>query len=212
MPVACNPGIQLICWGNVTRNLLLWTLTVVASTACALGQQDNPAAQQAVLNKYCVTCHSAKLHTGGLSLQDVDLNNVPAAAETWEKVIRKLRTGSMPPQGMPRPDGPATDALASFFEISLNRAAAAKPNPGHAAMHRLNRAEYANAIHDLLALNVDATALLPPDDESSGFDNIADVLRMSPSLMERYLSASWNISRDAVGDMNIAPATAVYRV
>ena len=79
-------------------------------------------------------------------------------------------------------------------------------------MHRLNRAEYANAIHDLLALDVDATALLPPDDESSGFDNIADVLRMSPSLMERYLSASWNISREAVGNMSIAPATATYRV
>ncbi len=202
----------MICWGNVTRNLLLWAVAVVASTAGAFAQQDTPAAQQAVLNKYCITCHSAKLRIGGLSLQDADVNNVPAAAETWEKVIRKLRTGSMPPQGMPRPDGPATDALASFFEISLNRAAAAKPNPGHAAMHRLNRAEYANAIHDLLALNVDATALLPPDDESSGFDNIADVLRMSPSLMERYLSASWNISRAAVGNMNIAPATTTYRV
>ncbi|MGP0074500.1 MAG: DUF1592 domain-containing protein [Bryobacteraceae bacterium] len=196
----------------MTRNLLLWAVAVVASTAGAFAQQDTPAAQQAVLNKYCITCHSAKLRIGGLSLQDADVNNVPAAAETWEKVIRKLRTGSMPPQGMPRPDGPATDALASFFEISLNRAAAAKPNPGHAAMHRLNRAEYANAIHDLLALNVDATALLPPDDESSGFDNIADVLRMSPSLMERYLSASWNISRAAVGNMNIAPATTTYRV
>jgi Protein of unknown function (DUF1592)/Protein of unknown function (DUF1588)/Protein of unknown function (DUF1587)/Protein of unknown function (DUF1585)/Protein of unknown function (DUF1595) len=145
-------------------------------------------------------------------LQDANLANVPADAETWEKVIRKLRTGSMPPQGMPRPDAAAIDTLASFLETSLDRAATAKPNPGHAAMHRLNRAEYANAIHDLLALDVDATALLPPDDESSGFDNIADVLRMSPSLMERYLSASWNISREAAGNMNIAPATATYRV
>jgi hypothetical protein len=193
------------------RDLVLWTVAVVGSTVVAFAQ-DSAATQQAVINKYCVTCHSAKLRTGGLSLQDADLNNLPAAAETWEKVIRKLRTGSMPPQGMPRPDGPTTDGLASFLEISLDRAAAANPNPGHAAMHRLNRAEYANAIRDLLALDVDATALLPPDDESSGFDNIADVLRMSPSLMERYLSASWNISREAVGNMNIAPATTTYRV
>ncbi|MBV9768048.1 MAG: DUF1592 domain-containing protein [Bryobacterales bacterium] len=178
----------------------------------ALAQQDSPAAQQAVLNKHCVTCHSAKLRTGGLSLQDADLNNVPAGAETWEKVIRKLRTGSMPPQGVPHPDAAAVNNLASYLEVSLDRAAAATPNPGHAAMHRLNRAEYANAIHDLVGLDVDATALLPPDDESSGFDNIADVLRMSPSLMERYLSASWNISREAVGNMNIAAATTTYRV
>jgi mono/diheme cytochrome c family protein len=191
----------------------LWLLAAaVASAAVASGQQGTPATPQAVMNKYCITCHSAKLHTGGLSLQDADLNDVPSAAETWEKVIRKLRTGSMPPQGMPRPDAATVASFASFLETSLDRAAAAKPNPGHAAMHRLNRAEYANAIHDLLALDVDSTALLPPDDESSGFDNIADVLRMSPSLMERYLSASWNISREAIGNMNIAPATATYRV
>jgi hypothetical protein len=175
-------------------------------------QQESPAAQQAVLNKYCVVCHSAKLRTGGLSLESADLNNLPAGAETWEKVIRKLRTGSMPPQGMPRPTPASLNGLASFLETSLDRAAAAKPNPGRAAMHRLNRAEYANAIHDLLGLDVDSTALLPADDESSGFDNIADVLRMSPSLMERYLSASWNISREAVGNMSIASSTATYRV
>jgi mono/diheme cytochrome c family protein len=195
-----------------SRDLLWWTAAVIGSTVVAWAQQDAPATQQAVIGKYCVTCHSAKLRTGGLSLQDADLNNVPAAAETWEKVIRKLRTGSMPPQGLPRPDSATVNGLASFLETSLDRAAEAKPNPGHAAMHRLNRSEYANAIHDLLALGVDSTALLPPDDESSGFDNIADVLRMSPSLMERYLSASWNISRQAVGNMNIAPETATYRV
>ncbi len=194
------------------RDLGFLAVAVVGSVAIAFAQPDSPPAQQALIGKYCVACHSAKLRTGGLSLQDADLNNVPAAAETWEKVIRKLRTGSMPPQGVPRPDAASVDALASFLETSLDRAAAAKPDPGHAAMHRLNRAEYANAIHDLLALDVDATALLPPDDESSGFDNIADVLRMSPSLMERYLSASWNISREAAGNMNIAPAMATYRV
>lgn len=195
------------------RNWLLCAVTVAAGAPVLFAQQESSAAtEQAVINKYCVTCHSTKLHTGGLVLQNADLNNVPANAETWEKAIRKLRAGAMPPQGMPRPDAAGVNALASFLETSIDRAAAAKPNPGHAAMHRLNRAEYANAIHDLLDLDVDATALLPPDDESSGFDNIADVLRMSPSLMERYLSASWNISREAVGNMNIEPATATYRV
>jgi hypothetical protein len=190
----------------------LLAATIAGSVPVAFAQADSLVAQQAVLNKYCITCHSAKLRTGGLSLQDADLNSVPTAADTWEKVIRKLRTGSMPPQGLPRPDTATVNNLASFLETSLDRAAAATPNPGHAAMHRLNRAEYVNAIRDLVALDVDATALLPPDDESSGFDNIADVLRMSPSLMERYLSASWNISREAVGNMNIAPATTTYRV
>ncbi|HTR35305.1 MAG TPA: DUF1592 domain-containing protein [Bryobacteraceae bacterium] len=192
---------------------LLWLAAAVAGGAVvAFAQQEAPGAQRAVLNKYCTVCHSMKLHTGGLSLENADLDNVPAGAETWEKVIRKLRTGSMPPQGMPHPDAATRNALASFLEDSLDRAAAANPNPGHAAMHRLNRAEYANAIHDLLDLDVDSSALLPPDDESSGFDNIADVLRMSPSLMERYLSASWNISREAVGNMHIEPATSTYRV
>jgi mono/diheme cytochrome c family protein len=174
--------------------------------------QSSPAAQSALLDKYCVTCHNDKLRTGGLSLQAADLNDVPKNAETWEKVIRKLHVGAMPPQGLPRPDKPALDSLTAFLETSIDHAAAANPNPGRATMHRLNRAEYANAVHDLLGLDIDSTALLPADDESSGFDNIADVLRVSPSLMERYLSASWNISRLAVGNTTIAPATSVYRV
>ena len=127
-------------------------------------------------------------------------------------MIRKLRVGAMPPQGMPRPDKATLDGFATFLETALDRGYTAKPNPGHATMHRLNRTEYGNAIHDLLALDIDADALLPPDDESSGFDNIADVLRVSPSLMERYLSASWNISRQAVGNPSISPSTATYRV
>src|SRR5262245_44870651 len=118
----------------------------------------------------------------------------------------------MPPPGMPRPPGGQLDAMAAFLETSLDRAAAAHPRPGRTAMHRLNRAEYANAIRDLLDLEIDATALLPPDDESSGFDNIADVLTVSPSLMERYLSASWNVSRMALGNLGITPSTFTYRV
>jgi hypothetical protein len=168
--------------------------------------------QAALLDQYCVTCHSEKLKTGGLSLQGANLTDVPKGAQTWEKVIRKLRVGAMPPQGMPRPDKATLDGFATSLEAALDRGYTAKPNPGRATMHRLNRTEYANAIRDLLALDIDATALLPPDDESSGFDNIADVLRVSPSLMERYLSASWNISRLALGNLSIAPTTATYRV
>ncbi len=171
-----------------------------------------PLEPAAVINTYCVTCHSDKARTGGLSLEKADLGDVPKGAETWEKVIRKVRAGMMPPPGARRPDPAQLDAFAGFLETSLDRAAAAKPRPGRTVMHRLNRAEYANAIRDLLALYIDAAALLPPDDESSGFDNIADVLTVSPSLMERYLSASWNISRIAVGNPDIAPATSVYRV
>jgi mono/diheme cytochrome c family protein len=196
---------------NANPCRLLGIVAVTILSAGLLAAQDS-SSQRALLDKYCVTCHSDKLQTGGLSLQGLDLGHIPEGAETWEKVIRKLRVGAMPPQGMPRPDKAALSGLAAYIEGSLGKAYAANPNPGQATMHRLNRAEYANAIRDLLALDIDATALLPPDDESSGFDNIAEVLKVSPSLMERYLSASWNISREAVGDKRIAPSTATYRV
>ena len=162
--------------------------------------------------KYCVTCHNDKARVGGLSLQSVDINNVPAGAETWEKVIRKLRAGSMPPLMAPHPDKASLNSFAAYLENAIDRAAEAKPNPGQTAMHRLNRTEYANAVRDMLGLEIDPAAILPADDESSGFDNIADVLRVSPALMERYLSASWNISRLAVGNPQVTPSTATYRV
>jgi len=170
------------------------------------------AAQAKVLETYCVTCHNEKSRTGGLSLENADLRDIPKGMDTWEKVIRKVRVGMMPPATAPRPDDVTLDRFASFLETSLDRPTLARVNPGHVVMHRLNRAEYANVIRDLLALDIDATALLPADDESSGFDNIADVLRVSPSLMERYLSASWNISRAAVGNKGITASTVTYRV
>jgi mono/diheme cytochrome c family protein len=170
------------------------------------------AAAKAVIGGYCVTCHSDKARTGGLSLENADLGNISKGAETWEKVIRKVRAGMMPPPGIRRPDQTTLDTFAAFLETSLDSAAAANPKPGRATAHRLNRTEYANAIRDLLSIDVDATALLPPDDESSGFDNIADVLNVPPSLMERYLSASWNISRASIGNPRISPSMATYRV
>jgi len=167
--------------------------------------------ERALVNQYCVVCHSDKLKTGGLSLQSADMTNLPTGAETWEKVIHKVRLGAMPPQGMPRPDAATMNRFATWLETSIDKASTAHPNPGRATLHRLNRTEYANAVRDLLGLEVDPAPLLPADDESYGFDDIADVLRTSPSLLERYMSASWNLSRLAVGDPNIDPDTATYR-
>ena len=128
-----------------------------------LEAQRVPASSGELLASDCVTCHNDRTRIGGLSLQSADLANVPAGAETWEKVVRKLRAGSMPPQGAPRPDKAALDGFAAYLETTIDKAAEAKPNPGHATMHRLNRAEYANAIRDVLHLDIDASALLPPN-------------------------------------------------
>jgi mono/diheme cytochrome c family protein len=184
-----------------------------AGFVAALGAM--PAAAQdyaATLKQYCVTCHSDKLKTADLSLESMDLGNVPAGSEVWEKVIRKLRVGMMPPQGLPHPDAATRAGLISYLETSLDRAAALKPNPGRNLVHRLNRTEYANAIRDLLALDVDPTSLLPPDDSGYGFDNIADVLGVSPVLLERYVAAAGKISALAVGDPNTAPGSETFRV
>jgi len=197
------------------------TLVFAAILTGPAGSAQGPAApasvtaagpHAALVKTYCVSCHNDRTRSGELSLEDADLNQIPQHADTWEKVIRKVRAGMMPPAGMPRPDPAGLDAFVSHLETTIDRAAAAGPRPGRTALHRLNRAEYANAIRDLLALEIDATALLPADDESIGFDNIADVLTVSPSLMERYLSASWNISRMALGNVNITPSTVTYRV
>jgi mono/diheme cytochrome c family protein len=167
---------------------------------------------RSVVNKYCITCHSTRLKTAGLVLDTLDLDKLSNDAEIWEKVVRKLRAGAMPPVGAPRPDAATSDALASWLEKALDHAAAARPDPGRPALHRLNRAEYANAIRDLLAVDVDTSALLPPDDSSSGFDNNADVLGVSPALLERYLAAARKIGAIAVGDPGISPSTDTYRI
>src|SRR5215471_13681368 len=145
----------------------------------------DPSAQyRAVLDRYCVTCHNEKLKTAGLLLDRADIKNVSVDAEVWEKVIRRLRTFAMPPVGLPRPDRATYGALTSYLETSIDRNA--KPSVAIPTIHRLNRAEYANAIRDLLAIDIDAAAYLPPDDSGYGFDNIADVLSVSPTLLERY--------------------------
>jgi mono/diheme cytochrome c family protein len=158
------------------------------------------AEQKAAVNQYCLTCHSARLKTGGLSLEALDLDHVAGDAATWEKVVGKLRLRVMPPLGSRRPDEATYESLTSWLESELDSAALAHPNPGRPVLHRLNRAEYANAIRDLLGLNVDVTALLPPDNAAYGFDNVADALGSSPALLQAYLGAARKISAVAVGD------------
>ena len=197
-------------------------------------QQDGGAAgehaapSRELLDRYCVACHNervvggrggaasplaAQLRAVGLTLDTLDLNDVGRDAETWEKVVRKLRAGAMPPAGRPRPDAEMRDAFLARLEADLDAAWAARADlPRTAVFHRLNRAEYANVIRDLLALEVDVASLLPPDDASYGFDNIADALGVSPLLLERYLGAARRISRLAVGSAAIRPAIATYLV
>ncbi|HTC88268.1 MAG TPA: DUF1587 domain-containing protein, partial [Bryobacteraceae bacterium] len=175
--------------------------------ACAAGSADP---QRALLDKYCVTCHNQRLKTGGLTLENIDLSKVPAQAEVWEKVIRKLRSGTMPPAGLPRPDAASYKNLASWLETQIDQAS--DPYAGRPILHRLNRAEYANAVRDLLALDIDAGSLLPPDDSAYGFDNVSDALGVSPSLQEHYLDAALKIGALAVGDPKIAPGSETWRI
>jgi len=151
---------------------------VVVCVVPARAQQAPASAgtQRALLDKYCVTCHNDRLKTANLSLQNADLTQVPAHADLWEKVIRKLRAGVMPPPDVPRPALAEYEALRDWLEAEVDRAAVAKPNPGSVVLHRLNRTEYANAIRDLLDLKIDVATLLPPDDSANGFDNIAGSL------------------------------------
>jgi mono/diheme cytochrome c family protein len=171
---------------------------------------------RAEIDRYCVPCHNSRATTAatasGVVLDRADLNHLAENPELWERVVRKLRTGSMPPEGAPRPDLATHEAILGFIESRLDRAATERPNPGRSSVHRLNRAEYANAIRDLLALEVDSAALLPPDDSADGFDNIADVLSLSPALLERYLSAAAKISALAVGSPKITANSETYKV
>ena len=165
-----------------------------------------------LLDKYCVTCHNEKLRSGGLELTKVDPANPSAHADTWEKVVRKLRMDAMPPVGRPRPDAATSARFVQAIERGIDKAAATHPNPGRTeAVHRLNRAEYQNAVRDLLAVDIDAATVLPADDaDRYGFDNIADVLSVSPALLERYLSAARKVGRLAIGRSTSAPVIQTY--
>ena len=187
--------------------------------ACLLDAAAQPAFassddRRALLDSYCTACHNERLKTGGLVLEShsVDAAEVAAAGEVWEKVLRKARSGEMPPAGRRRPDAETVTRFTAELAGALDAVAAASPDPGRPAVHRLNRTEYVNAIRDLLDLEIDGRALLPPDDSGYGFDNNADVVTMSPALLDRYVAASTKIGRLAIGDSRITPAVATYRI
>ena len=183
--------------------------TAAAPPHAASATPDAPDAH-AFLGTYCLACHNERLRKAGLVLEGRDVGRIAGDAETWEKVTRKLRSGAMPPPERRRPDPAALDAFVGWLEGELDREAAAHPRPGRVADHRLNRFEYGNAVRDLLDLEIDPAALLPADESDHGFDNIADVLSMSPTLLGRYLFAARRISQLAVGDPTVGPAVETF--
>jgi uncharacterized protein DUF1592/uncharacterized protein DUF1588/uncharacterized protein DUF1587/uncharacterized protein DUF1585/uncharacterized protein DUF1595 len=201
----------------------VWLVVAIlsAQTRAASEQASLPARQQTLtpqqtLQRYCLTCHTQSLKQRGtvpIAFDELDLTQIARDAAVWERIDRKVRTGLMPPSGAPRPDRETQTAFVTWIEGEIDRAARVTPNPGRTEpFHRLNRNEYQNAVRDLLALDVNISALLPADDASYGFDNIAGVLKVSPTLMERYLTAAQKISRLAVGVAPAAPTVDYYRV
>ena len=207
------------------KMILVWVGILLASSAPAVSlQSSNPAppatngapppasANRTLLDRYCVTCHNQRSAIAGLMLDKANVENVGEGAALWEKVAQKLRTGAMPPAGARRPDKTSYDSLVAYLEGQLDRASAANPNPGRPAIHRLNRAEYTNAIRDLLAVDINAGSLLPIDEVNHGFDNIGEALSVTPVLMERYMYAARKISRQAIGEPEVRPFSEKYEI
>ncbi len=180
--------------------------------AASTGSASPATDARAFLDRHCVACHNDRLRTANLLLDAADVTHIGAGPETWEKVVRKLRSGAMPPAGRRRPEPATLDSFVTWLETELDREAAAHPNPGRVADHRLNRFEYGNAVRDLLALEIDTGELLPADESDQGFDNIAEVLSMSPTLLGRYMFAARRISQLAVGDPTIGPAVETFNL
>jgi len=170
------------------------------------------ASQQAFVSQTCAACHNDKLKSGNFSWAGVDLTHPDRSAQSLEKAIRMLHAGMMPPPGIPRPDAATMKAFVGALENGIDHAAAVHPNAGAPALHRLNRTEYRNSIRDLLSIDVDVASLLPADDMSHGFDNMADALNVSPALMEGYIRAASRISREAVGDPDVTASSKTYHI
>jgi hypothetical protein len=196
------------------RGAVLAVAVAGAAGAYVLVQSraDSPEPHQALVGRYCLDCHSAAERAGELSLEDVNFAELGTNPDLWEAIVRKLRVAMMPPPDAPQPDARERAAFVSWLERGLDAAAAARPDPGPALLRRLNRAEYANVVRDLLDVEVDSTALLPPDDSAYGFDNIADALGTSPVHVEQYLSAAGKIAALAVGDPESGPAAQTFRI
>ena len=204
---------------QLTLMMACGSIALVATISATLSadQSGTPASAQGattsatattpareLVTTYCVTCHNQRVKTANLTLDNVDAEHVSNSADTWEKVVVKLRSRAMPPPAARRPDNATYDRVATWLENELDRAAEAHVNPGRTAeLHRLNRTEYANAVRDLLGVEIDPKAMLPPDEQAHGFDTNADALSMQPALLDRYLAAAAKIARLAVGDPTI---------
>jgi hypothetical protein len=207
MIMACGRGAFLLSkrWRTATFLALASTWSVGAAQ---LGDAKNQPA--AVVKQYCSGCHNNQTKSGNFSLETANPANPTAHPDVWEKVVRKLVAQEMPPAGLPRPSAQVQASLISSLVTDLDRAAAANPDPGRPTIHRLNRNEYSNAIRDLLALDIQPGASLPPDDTGYGFDNIADVLTLSPVLVERYMSVARTVASLAVGNTDVKPVVDTF--
>jgi len=192
--------------------LIIGLVVLTAVAASAPQPQISTADPRAALTQYCFACHNERAKTAGLSLEGMDTSQIGRDAEVWEKVVRKVRSGMMPPQGSARPDDAARGKLVSWLTGELDRAAVAHPNTGRPFLPRLNRTQYATVIRDLLSLEVDPAFLLPPDDAAYGFDNIGDVLGVSPVLLERYMDAAGKVAALAVGDPDTSVSSETFRI
>ena len=172
---------------------------------------STPGEYQVLINQYCVTCHNQRAKTAGLTFDTMNLAEVGKDAKIWEEAVRKLRGGMMPPPGARQPERTAVKSFVSWLEARLDHAAAEHPSPGRVALHRMNRTEYANAIEEIFGFHVTANALLPEDDISDGFDNIASVLKVSPSFLDQYISAARAVTAQAMGNPAARPVGQVYR-
>ena len=208
-------GLRVLLIPLVVCAGVAFAATCAAAAEAGLQSTDVPASShRALLDTYCVTCHNERLRTAGLAFDAMELSNAGERADVWENVVRKLRAGSMPPAGRPRPAHAAAMSFVSYLETQLDQFAALRPDPGRTAgFHRLNRAEYQTAVRDLLAVDMDIASLLPADDAGEqGFDNMADVLSVSPALFERYMSTARKASRLAVGITPRVPTVETYRI
>ncbi len=192
---------------------IVYAICILAVTGVTHAQQSSGSPQRALLDKYCVSCHNETMKTAGLMLDQANIDDISQTPQIWERVIMKLSLRAMPPVGMPlRPSEAEYDSMLAYLQSGLDRLAEKNPEPGRVTAHRLNRTEYANAIRDLLQMQIDSTTMLPPDNIGQGFDNIAEVLAVSPLLMEQYMFAAGRISRLAIGPAEMQPASETYNV
>ena len=203
---------KLLIGAALWLSAVTWVFPQSSGSGPAKPDVTAPSAHRDVVKTYCVTCHNERLKTAGLALDRLNFDDIAGSAEIWEKVVRRVRAGLMPPAGARRPDALTRNAFVTSIESELDRAWAARPDPGRPLLRRLNRAEYANAVRDLLDMEIDVASLLPPDDSAFGFDNISDVLNVSPALQERYLAAAEKIGELAFGDPEMGMLSETYHV